>query len=525
MSGAGPEYVKVVQAAAGGYATVDGFVSDTANTTPSDEPFLPNSSLTVGGQPLKSANFYQWNPYFDEHSYDEAMYNEFVSSGFPSSVGMVIDTSRNGWGGPNRPTALNSSPTDVNSYVTANKVDQRPFRGDWCNVNGAGIGARPQPNPYGAGDHIIADVWIKPPGESDGDYPTATHTHGDPHCDPNGTQTDGNGGTYPTDAIPGYDVPAGQWFAYQFQQLVQNAYPSIGGSSGGDTTPPTAPTGVTVSATSSSSVSLTWTASTDNVGVTGYDIYRGSTLAGTSATTSFTDTGLTASTQYTYTVKAFDAAGNLSPASAAVTATTGSAGGGDTTPPSTPTNVTAGSVTSTSVSLSWSPSTDNVGVAGYRVYRGSALAGTTASTSFTDTGLTPSTQYSYTVVAYDAAGNVSPASAAVSATTSSGSTGGGSGCKATYQVGSDWGNGFTANVTVTNTGSAATKAWKVTWTWSGNQQVTNMWNATNQQSGQSETATNANYNGAIAPGGNTSFGFQATYSGTNTAPTLTCTAS
>ncbi|HWG25871.1 glycoside hydrolase family 6 protein [Actinospica sp.] len=432
MTGAGPEYAKVVQSATGGYATVDGFVSDTANTTPSDEPFLPNSSLTVGGQPLESANFYQWNPYFDEHSYDEAMYSEFVSSGFPSSVGMVIDTSRNGWGGSARPTALNSSPTDVNSYVSANKVDQRPFRGDWCNVNGAGIGARPQANPYGAGDHIIADVWIKPPGESDGDYPTATHTHGDPHCDPNGTQTDGNGGTYPTDAIPGYDIPAGNWFAAQFQQLVTDAYPALGsgGTGGGDTTPPSAPTGLTVSGTTSSSASLTWTASTDNVGVTGYDIYRGTTLAGTSTTTSFTDTGLAASTQYSYTVVAYDAAGNLSSPSAAVSATT-SAGGG---------------------------------------------------------------------------------------------VGGGSGCTVTYQVASDWGSGFTANVTVSNPSATAANGWTVTWTWPGNQQVTNMWNADNQQNGQSETVSNSSYNGTIAPGSNTSFGFQASYSGSNASPTLTCTA-
>ncbi|HEY0499248.1 MAG TPA: glycoside hydrolase family 6 protein [Kutzneria sp.] len=522
MTGAGPEYAKVVQAAAGGYATVDGFVSDTANTTPSDEPFLPDSNLNVGGQPLKSANFYQYNPYFDEHSYDEAMYSQFVSSGFPSSIGMIIDTSRNGWGGAGRPTSLNSSPTDVNSYVTANKVDKRPFRGDWCNINGAGIGARPQATPYGTGSHVIADVWIKPPGESDGDYPTASHTHGDPHCDPAGTQTDGNGGTYPTDAIPGYNVPAGQWFAFQFQQLVQNAYPAIGGGNTGDTTPPSTPTGLIVASTTTSSVALTWTASTDNVGVTGYDIYRGTTLAGSSATTSFTDTGLTASTQYTYTIKAHDAAGNVSAASTAVTATTKS-GGGDTTPPSTPANVTASGVTSSSVSLSWSPSTDNVGVAGYRVYRGGTLVGTTATTSFTDTGLTASTQYSYTVVAYDAAGNTSTASAAVSATTS-GSTGS-SGCTAAYQIGSDWGSGFTAGVTVTNTGSTATKSWKVTWTWSGNQQVTSMWNATNQQSGQSETATSMSYNGVIAPGANTSFGFQASYSGSNAKPTLTCTAS
>ncbi|MBW8807145.1 MAG: glycoside hydrolase family 6 protein, partial [Catenulisporales bacterium] len=287
MTGAGPEYSKVVRNATGGYATVDGFVSDTANTTPADEPFLTDSNLSVGGQPLKSANFYQYNPYFDEHTYDEAMYNEFTSSGFPASIGMVIDTSRNGWGGPTRPTHLNSTPTDVNSYVTANKVDSRPFRGDWCNVNGAGIGARPQANPYGTSSHIIADVWIKPPGESDGDYPTASHSHGDPHCDPAGTQSDGNGGTYPTDAFPGYDIPAGQWFAAQFQQLVANAYPAIGGNTG-DTTAPSTPTGLKSTATTSSTVTLSWTASTDNVGVTGYTIYRGTTPAGTSTTTTFT---------------------------------------------------------------------------------------------------------------------------------------------------------------------------------------------------------------------------------------------
>jgi len=227
MSGAGPEYAKVVQSATGGFATVDGFVSDTANTTPADEPFLPNSTLNVGGNPLDSVTFYQFNPFFDEHTYDEAMYNEFTSSGFPSTIGMVIDTSRNGWGGTARPTSLNSSPTTAAAYVAANKVDTRPFRGDWCNVNGAGIGSRPQANPYGSSDHIIADVWIKPPGESDGDYPTSSHSHGDPHCDPTGTQTDGNGGTYPTDAIPGFDIPAGQWFAAQFKQLVTNAFPAM----------------------------------------------------------------------------------------------------------------------------------------------------------------------------------------------------------------------------------------------------------------------------------------------------------
>ncbi len=227
MGPAASEYAKVARATTAGFASVDGFISDTANYTPTQEPFLTNPDLQVGGQAVKSANFYQWNPYFDEHGYDEAMHAALVSAGFPGSVGMLIDTSRNGWGGAGRPTSLNSSPTNVNDYVAANKVDQRPFRGDWCNVNGAGLGYRPTVQPYGASDPIQAYVWIKPPGESDGDYPTASHSHGDPHCDPNGTQTDGNGGTYPTDAIPGYDVPAGQWFPYQFQMLVRNAYPAV----------------------------------------------------------------------------------------------------------------------------------------------------------------------------------------------------------------------------------------------------------------------------------------------------------
>jgi cellulose 1,4-beta-cellobiosidase len=227
MGPAAQEYAKVVTATKAGFASVDGFISDTANYTPVTEPFLPNSQLSVGGQPLDSAKFYQWNPYFDEHTYDNAMYTQLVSAGFPSSIGFLIDTSRNGWGGANRPTQLNGSPTTPDSYAAANKIDQRPFRGDWCNQAGAGIGARPQAQPFGSADHVIAYVWIKPPGESDGDYPTASHSHGDPHCDPNGTNTDGNGVTYSTGSLAAGDVPAGQWYAAEFQQLVANAYPSM----------------------------------------------------------------------------------------------------------------------------------------------------------------------------------------------------------------------------------------------------------------------------------------------------------
>ncbi|WP_153538393.1 GH12 family glycosyl hydrolase domain-containing protein, partial [Streptomyces sp. RB17] len=95
-----------------------------------------------------------------------------------------------------------------------------------------------------------------------------------------------------------------------------------------DTTAPSAPSGLTVSGTTDTSVSLRWSASTDNVGVTGYDVYRAGTKVGSTTSTSFTDTGLTASTAYTYTVKAKDAAGNVSAASAVVAATTQSGGGG-----------------------------------------------------------------------------------------------------------------------------------------------------------------------------------------------------
>jgi cellulose 1,4-beta-cellobiosidase len=227
MSGAGQEFAKVARMTTAGFASIDGFISDTANYTPTIEPFLPNPQLQVGGQQLMAIQYYSFNPTFDENTYTNLMWNTLVQNGFPSTMGFVIDTSRNGWGGPNRPTALNSSPTTAVDYVNANKVDKRVFRGNWCNQNGAGIGAIPQANPSGVNAHIFAFVWVKPPGESDGDFPSATHSHGDPHCDPASTNTDGSGNTFPTGSFPGFDIPAGQFFPAQFRQLVTNAFPAI----------------------------------------------------------------------------------------------------------------------------------------------------------------------------------------------------------------------------------------------------------------------------------------------------------
>ncbi len=164
---------------------------------------------------------------------------------------------------------------------------------------------------------------------------------------------------------------------------------------------------------SSSQINLAWTASTDNVGVAGYRVFRNGSQIGTTATTSYADTGLAPSTKYSYTLAAYDSAGNVSAQSATATATTLP----DTTAPSVPTNLSATAVSSSQINLAWTASTDNVGVAGYRVFRNGAQIGTTTATSYTDTNLAASITYSYAVAAYDASGNVSAQSAPVNATT------------------------------------------------------------------------------------------------------------
>ncbi len=206
-----------------------------------------------------------------------------------------------------------------------------------------------------------------------------------------------------------------------FFKTARGSTPDIGGhqltgTSGSDTTAPLAPAGLTATAASSSQINLAWNASTDNVAVAGYRVYRGGVQVASVTGTTYSDTGLNASTSYSYAVAAFDAAGNLSSLSAAVTATTKSAA--DTTAPSVPTGLTATPVSSSQITLTWNVSTDNVGVAGYRVYRNGTQIASVTTTSYSSTGLSASTTYSYTVAAYDAAGNTSAQSAAVSATTS-----------------------------------------------------------------------------------------------------------
>ncbi len=187
-----------------------------------------------------------------------------------------------------------------------------------------------------------------------------------------------------------------------------------------DTQTPTAPTNLLAAGTTATGTNLSWTASSDNVSVTGYDVYNGSILITTVSTTSYVVNGLTPATAYTFSVKAKDAAGNVSPASNVVNVTTLT--NSDTQAPTAPANLTASGTTATSTSLSWTASTDNVAVTGYDVYNGSTLITTVATTSYAVTGLIASTAYTFTVKAKDAAGNISLASNTANVTTLAEST-------------------------------------------------------------------------------------------------------
>jgi len=176
-------------------------------------------------------------------------------------------------------------------------------------------------------------------------------------------------------------------------------------STSSDVTPPTAPTNLSATVVGSLAVDLSWTAATDNIGVTGYTVYRNGSVLATvgGGTTTYHDASVISGTTYTYTVDAVDAAANHSTLSNPVTVTPVS----DTQPPSTPTGLTATAVNPTRVDLSWTASTDNVGVTGYTIYRNGTQLDVVggATTSYSDTTASPATQYSYTVDAFDAAAN------------------------------------------------------------------------------------------------------------------------
>jgi chitodextrinase len=197
-------------------------------------------------------------------------------------------------------------------------------------------------------------------------------------------------------------------------------YGTAGGGGGPlpDTTAPSVPTSLVAMGTSTTTIGLTWNASTDNVGVANYKVFRGNgTLLGTVTSPNATVASLAPGTSYSFTVSACDAAGNCSAQTSAASATTQSAPSADTQAPSVPTGLGAVAVSSSQINLSWNASTDNVGVTSYRVFRSGTQVGTTGSPSTPVTGLSASTLYTFTVAACDGAGNCSAQSAPASANT------------------------------------------------------------------------------------------------------------
>ncbi|MEV0258093.1 glycoside hydrolase family 6 protein [Streptomyces sp. NPDC050732] len=222
----GPSAQIFREAATAEGSTVDkvhGFITNTANYSAlKEENFRITDS--VNGRSVRESKWVDWNRYTDELSFAQAFRNQLVSTGFRSDIGMLIDTSRNGWGGTARPTRPGPT-TDVDSYVNGGRYDRRVHIGNWCNQSGAGLGERPKAAPAAG---IDAYVWMKPPGESDGSSKEIPNDEGkgfDRMCDPtyNGNARNGYN---KSGALP--DAPvSGHWFSAQFQELMRNAHPKL----------------------------------------------------------------------------------------------------------------------------------------------------------------------------------------------------------------------------------------------------------------------------------------------------------
>ncbi|MFC4465430.1 glycoside hydrolase family 6 protein [Streptomyces xiangluensis] len=202
---------------------VHGFITNTANFSALKEDHFTIND-TVAGKSVRESKWIDWNRYVDEQSFAQAFRDKLVSVGFNSGIGMLIDTSRNGWGGASRPTGPGAT-TSVDTYVDGGRYDRRLNPGNWCNQSGAGLGERPQAAPATG---IDAYVWMKPPGESDGASKEIPNDEGkgfDRMCDPTYEGNPRNNFNM-SGALP--DAPlSGRWFSAQFQELMRNAYPAL----------------------------------------------------------------------------------------------------------------------------------------------------------------------------------------------------------------------------------------------------------------------------------------------------------
>lgn len=282
---------------------------------------------------------------------------------------------------------------------------------------------------------------------------------------------------------------------------------------------PMAPALLTATATGPAAINLAWKASS-TLGVS-YTVFMGNSantiheVAGSAlGGTSLTLTNLTPATSYFFTVKAVLQTA-LSSVSNTANATTKAA-----VAPAPATALTGKEVSSTEVDLTWQPSTTpnvtyNVYVSPSAGLPGTLLAGKLSHAAYQAKALQPGTTYYFTVVAV--AYNLgSPVSNTVAVKTPSIAP---SSCHVTYTNSPDWGSGFISDISITNTGTTPIKSWTLTWSYTGNQMITQGWRAVVAQTGKNVSLTSFSYDGVIAPGTSVGgIGFQATYSGKNVAP-------
>ena len=238
----GATATKLAQAANANGASpslVTGFITNTANYSALTEQFVGPVTETIRPTPWLS-----FNRYNEELAFAQAFRTQLISAGFSSNIGMLIDTSRNGWGNCvqtpcaagagtsiNRPTQTIPN-SDPNIFVNQNRIDRRIHKGNWCNQAGAGLGERPLVNGLARSNPqpgIDAYVWVKPPGESDGSSTAIPNDEGkgfDRMCDPTFNEGTPRNGNSPSGALPGAPL-SGHWFPAQFSQLMANAFPPL----------------------------------------------------------------------------------------------------------------------------------------------------------------------------------------------------------------------------------------------------------------------------------------------------------
>jgi hypothetical protein len=213
-----------------------------------------------------------------------------------------------------------------------------------------------------------------------------------------------------------------------------------------------------------------------------------------------------------------------------VSAAAGSSTGGIcSTVPSAPSGLRGTPASSSVINLSWNTDAApaDCTITGYNVYRSTTsgftpspanmIANRVTATSYSDSGLSPSTTYYYRIEAVDAAG-ASATSTQASATTQAAS-GGASSCHVTYSIVNSWPGGFQAAIDIQNTGSTAWSGWNLTWTFANGQTITGLWNGAANQSGGNVTVNNLSYDGAVPVGGSyDGVGFNGTWNDTTNAP-------